>query len=119
MKKYILVCDHCGNESEDIEPVGLIWNGVKYTPDYCKTDRGKLETALGKFIEKMPAGASQMVGTLRGTSVAGPSGLRVEWQRRVREWALKAGHNVSDRGRISATIIEAYENTHPDDQQPE
>jgi hypothetical protein len=30
----------------------------------------------------------------------------------IREWARKAGHNVSDRGRISAEVQKAFEDAH-------
>jgi hypothetical protein len=30
----------------------------------------------------------------------------------IREWARKNGHNVSDRGRIPASVVNAYEEAH-------
>ena len=30
----------------------------------------------------------------------------------IREWARENGHAVSDRGRIAASVIEAYEKAH-------
>jgi hypothetical protein len=30
----------------------------------------------------------------------------------IRDWARKNGHAVSDRGRIPASVVEAYEGAH-------
>ena len=30
----------------------------------------------------------------------------------IRDWARKNGHNVSDRGRIPASVVNAYEEAH-------
>ncbi|MSW71652.1 MAG: Lsr2 family protein, partial [Actinobacteria bacterium] len=30
----------------------------------------------------------------------------------IREWARKNGHTVSDRGRLSGRVVEAYEAAH-------
>jgi hypothetical protein len=30
----------------------------------------------------------------------------------IREWARKNGHAVSDRGRIPASVVDAYESAH-------
>jgi hypothetical protein len=30
----------------------------------------------------------------------------------IREWARRNGHQVSDRGRIPSSVVEAYESAH-------
>ncbi|WP_444546483.1 Lsr2 family DNA-binding protein [Brachybacterium paraconglomeratum] len=51
-------------------------------------------------------GGRRTAGTRR-TSESNP-----ERTARIREWARENGHDVSDRGRLAATIIEAYDAAH-------
>ena len=43
------------------------------------------------------------------TSAAAPKGTS---NARIREWARSNGYKVSDRGRISAEVVAAYEAAH-------
>ena len=62
---------------------------------------------------------AQYVGTAR--KVGGRSGGRAGRRRsaggdnrtaQIREWARANGHKVNERGRISATVVEAYDKAH-------
>lgn len=117
MRQIILVCDSCGNQSEDIEPFGFIINGVKYNPDWCKTDREKFEKVVGKFIDSVPASAAQLVGIAKAKSLTNSE--TTEWNHRVRDWAKKAGHKVNAVGRIPEDIVTAYETMNPEDKKPQ
>jgi hypothetical protein len=86
-------------------------DGVNYTIDLSEKNAGKFRKALDPFIA-----AGTRVG--RGTSEArrgrraGGSGTRAdrEQNRAMREWAVKNGYDVSERGRIPASVAEAYNN---------
>jgi len=41
-----------------------------------------------------------------------PAPMDREQTKAIREWARKNGHEVSDRGRIAAPIMEAFEAAH-------
>ncbi|NED60954.1 Lsr2 family protein, partial [Streptomyces sp. SID10244] len=41
-----------------------------------------------------------------------PAPAAPEEKRTVREWAIDNGYEVSDRGRVPARIVEAYEAAH-------
>jgi hypothetical protein len=99
----IITDDLDGSENAQTDSFGL--DGVAYEIDLAKKNRARLERALAPFIEaarKVPRG-----GRRRGRA-AGASADRSA----VRDWARSAGLQVSERGRISADIIQRYEAAH-------
>jgi hypothetical protein len=93
--------------SENAETVSFGFDGVTYEIDLAKKNRAKLEKALAPFIEagrRVPRG-----GARRGASRAG--GARAD-RGQVRAWAKAAGLKVSERGRISAGIMQQYDAAH-------
>jgi Lsr2 len=93
--------------SEAAETVSFGFNGVTYEVDLGKKNQAKLEKALAPFIEAGRRAPGR--GRRRGTSrPAGSSADRTA----VRAWARDSGLKVSERGRISASIIRQYEEAH-------
>jgi len=90
--------------SENAETVSFSFGGVTYEVDLASKNRAKLEKALAPFIEagRRVPGSS---GHSRGSSRQGTSVDRAA----VRSWAKTAGLKVSERGRISASIMRQYE----------
>lgn len=82
-------------------------DGVAYEIDlndvHAKQLREQLETwaASGRRIS-----GRRTAGTRRA------SGGDPERTARIREWARENGHEVSDRGRIAGSVIEAYDAAH-------
>jgi hypothetical protein len=80
----------------------------EYVIDLNDKNAAALRNDFEKYIEagrkhKAEAGAAR---SRRGAAVRGPaSGVDTA---AVREWARANGHDVSERGRVSKKIIEAY-----------
>ena len=83
-------------------------NGAKYEIDLGPDNAAKLRDALAPFI-KAGRRVSDAGGASRSTSAKRRSASRSDLSA-IREWAQANGHQVGDRGRIPAAIIEAYSN---------
>ncbi len=81
-------------------------DGVTYEIDLAAHSRQKLTDALAPFIAAgRRAGGSQAPVRKRGAARAS-SGRDLN---AVREWARANGHEVSNRGRVPAAVLEAYD----------
>src|SRR5215469_6285447 len=103
-----LVDDLDGTSSNDISTVTFGLDGVTYEIDLNEDNANNLREHLAEYI----ASARRTGGRVkRGGSpvVAGGSGRNREQTQAIREWAKKNGHEVSDRGRIPAAVIDAFE----------
>jgi hypothetical protein len=90
-------------------------DGTSYTIDLSETNAGKLRKALDPFIN---AGTRVGRGGLaRGTRHIGAvasgrtAGSRDE-NKAIRDWALRNGHQISERGRIPQGVSDAYRAAH-------
>ena len=104
-----LVDDLDGAQSDDISTVTFGLDGVTYEIDLTEANA----TILRKSLEDFVAYARRTGGRVkRGTPAvarSGSAGAGREQAQAIREWARKNGHEVSDRGRIPASLIEAFE----------
>jgi hypothetical protein len=89
-------------------------DGVDYELDVSNRNAKKLRDALAGYVS-----AARKVGGSRSrgarTSSGGGAGTAKrdpEQTRAIREWAQRSGHQVSDRGRIPASVVDAYEQAH-------
>jgi hypothetical protein len=105
-----LVDDLTGAASDDIESVTFGIDGVTYEIDLTEDNASNLRDSLADFV----ASARRTGGRVKrgtapvATQVTG-SGRSREQTQAIREWAKNNGHDVSDRGRIPGTVIEAFE----------
>jgi len=90
--------------SEGASTVTFAFDGKSYEVDLSDKNRDKLAKALEPYISagRTTSSARRSSG---GTS---RSSNKAELQK-IREWANANGHSVSERGRIPASIVEAYE----------
>jgi hypothetical protein len=82
--------------------VSFGWDGATYEIDLSKKNASALQKALAPYLE---AGRK-----VRGTGTRGrrtTSSAKTDLTA-VRAWARANGHQVSNRGRVPAAIIEAY-----------
>ncbi|HVV24245.1 MAG TPA: Lsr2 family protein [Pseudonocardiaceae bacterium] len=103
-----LVDDLDGTSSSDISTVTFGLDGVTYEIDLNAENASNLRNHLSEFIQS----ARRTGGRVKrgGSPAAGSgSGRNREQTQAIREWAKKNGHDVSDRGRIPAAVIEAFE----------
>ena len=97
--------------SANAKTVTFSFEGSDYSIDLNAKNRNSLEKALKPYIDR----ASQQ--SRRGTRLSRRSRATAGSTKRsdlalVREWARANGHNVSDRGRVSAVIQEAFDAAH-------
>lgn len=84
-------------------------NGTKYTIDLTEKEVEKFNSSVEHYVTN-----ATRVGGRRKTTTASrsASGRSREQLQAIRDWARKNGHQVSDRGRISAEIQDAFDVAH-------
>lgn len=98
-----LVDDLDGSEAE--EQVEFAMDGKSYEIDLSTANSKKLREALAPFV----AAARRAGGTRRRSSGSTPRpAVDREQNQAIREWAQKQGMKISERGRIPASVLEAY-----------
>ena len=98
----VLVDDIDGSEASSTVSFGL--DGTTYEIDLNDKNAGKLRDVLAPYLGH----ARKVSGGRRGRKAAGGSNLGPS-PRLVRDWARSNGYEVSDRGRVPADVIAAYE----------
>ncbi|GIM94388.1 histone-like nucleoid-structuring protein Lsr2 [Paractinoplanes toevensis] len=106
-----LVDDLDGGEADRTVEFGL--DGVNYIIDLSEKNAGKLRKALDPYLSAgTRIGRSGVGGVLpRGARGSGSASNR-EKNLAIREWAVKNGHDVSERGRIPSSVVDAYNAAH-------
>lgn len=96
------------------ETVLFSLDGVAYEIDLTDDNAQALRDAVAPFIAAARSiSAARGGGSSRGSSSA--AGRRRTGQQDfgpVRAWAKDNGYTVSERGRVSASVLEAYEAAH-------
>lgn len=104
----LLTDDIDGTEADRTVEFGL--DGVNYTIDLSDKNAGKLRKVLDPYLTAASRiGRSATTGRIpaRGTAAV-PSRTNRDQNQAIREWATKNGYEVSERGRIPASIVEAF-----------
>jgi hypothetical protein len=106
--QVILVDDVDGGEAE--ESVSFALDGAAYEIDLSTKNAEALRAALATGVGH----ARRVSGRGRPRAAAAGRGKSVKRADRadVRTWARSNGHDVSDRGRISSEVIDAYDAAH-------
>lgn len=85
-------------------------DGIAYEIDLTDANATALREMLAPYIS-----AARSVSTRKPVSASTPRPRRRAAQQDygpIREWAKANGYTVSDRGRVPAAVIEAYEAAH-------
>jgi hypothetical protein len=101
--QVLLVDDISGAEAA--ETVSFSLDGVSYTIDLTAANAKKLRDDFATWVghaRRAGGRKSSRRATTAGGGRRGDLGA-------VREWARNNGHKVSDRGRISAGVLAAYD----------
>jgi Lsr2 len=113
------VDDLDGSEASGTVDFGL--DGRRYEVDLSEANAARLREALAPFVgvARTAGGrrsAARSSGRGRGARQTGAAGAQATPARSsredtaaIRQWARDHGHQVSDRGRISKSIMEAYQ----------
>jgi Lsr2 len=105
--QVLLVCDVHDDETPGTETLTFALDGVSYEIDTCEAHGLELREAFAPYVA---------AGRRAGRGSTGSSGRRRRGHRpsggidpaAVRAWARSNHVKVSERGRISAEVLEAY-----------
>jgi hypothetical protein len=106
----LLTDDLDGSKADRTVEFGL--DGVNYTIDLSEKNAGKLRKALDGFIaaaSRMGRSAPEVRSAGRRGGAKGATRTDRDQNRAIREWAIKNGYDVSERGRIPAEVVRAYQ----------
>lgn len=109
--QIVLEDDLDGGNAAETVTFGL--DGVSYEIDLSEKNADQLRSDLAAWVgHARRAGGRKSTGR-RGSSASSSAagGKRTDLPE-VRAWARKNGHDVSDRGRVSAAVLEAYDAAH-------
>lgn len=114
-KRVELIDDIEGSAADETITFGL--DGASYEIDLSEANATDLRKSLTEFVDHAKRlGRHKPVTPGQRTKPAKPSGISTrderERTRAIRTWARAAGYTVSDRGRIPAHIVDAYDRTH-------
>lgn len=106
-----LVDDLDGSTAESTVEFGL--DGVHYAIDLSADNAEQLRDAVAAYVAraKRTGARKRRGGRPRNSSGASDTADRQRNQA-IRGWAREQGMDVSDRGRIPAEIVQAYDNAH-------
>jgi hypothetical protein len=99
-----LVDDYDGSQAD--ETVSFALDGTSYEMDLSSKNAKALRQALAPYQERGRRTGGRQRGGRRAKSNGQASAAD------IREWAEANGYEVSGRGRVSATIREAYAAAH-------
>jgi hypothetical protein len=119
---YSYTCDVCGREipeedqaeAHQVVTWGLDKGSASYEIDLCRSDLAKLHRVETSLEPLLSAGHRVAGSTRRQRATVSPGRGRRRGRGgsadtpAIREWARKNGYEVSDRGRISQALREAY-----------
>jgi Lsr2 len=107
----LLTDDLDGGEADRTVEFGL--DGVNYTIDLSEKNAGKLRKALDPYLSVATrvgrGGGGGGDSRAARRAAPAPTGRASRDQNQaIREWAAKNGYEVSARGRIPSSVVEAY-----------
>lgn len=107
--EVVLVDDVDGGDAA--ETVTFSLDGVSYEIDLNDENAAALRESVSRWVgsaRKVSGGRASSSGKRGGRASSGRSSASGNDANAIREWARANGHTVSDRGRISAQVVEAY-----------
>jgi hypothetical protein len=103
----VLTDDLDGGDADHTIEFGL--EGVNYTIDLSEKNAAKLRKALDPYLTVAArVGRSGGNGRTGPRSAAAPNRANRDQNQAIREWAARNGYEVSERGRIPSTVVEAF-----------
>lgn len=110
-QQIVVYKDDLDGTEEGVRPVKFGLDGVNYEIDLGPANYAKLKEILAPYVEAGSKVSGRATATTRVAPArrAAAAAEQKEYNARVRAWAKKNGHDVAPRGRVPATIIEAFE----------
>ncbi len=114
-KVQVILSDDLNENVPADETVSFSLDGTNYEIDLSDKNAEEMRNAFSRYVQ-----AARKVGRGGGGRASGGGRSRAtgggrmdrEQAGAIRDWARKNGHAVSDRGRIPASVVEAYEAAH-------
>jgi hypothetical protein len=101
----VLVDDIDGSDATETVSFGL--DGATYDIDLNEKNAAALRDALAPYVgHARRSGGTRRARKAAAPAPAGPTAAE------IREWARTNGHDVPDRGRVSAEVRRAYDAAH-------
>jgi nucleoid-associated protein Lsr2 len=100
----VLVDDIDGSEASETVSFGL--DGTSYEIDLNAKNAKALRDALASYVGHGRKAGGSRRGRRSAAANLGPS------SKEIRDWARSNGYEVSDRGRVSAEIRQAFDAAH-------
>jgi hypothetical protein len=114
-KVQVILSDDLDEDLPADETVSFSLDGTNYEIDLSDKNATELRDAFSRYVQaarKVGRGSGRASGGGRSRATGGGGRMDREQAGAIRDWARKNGHNVSDRGRIPASVVEAYEAAH-------
>lgn len=108
--QVLLVCDLDDDDVEGTSTVTFGLDGSSYEIDVCDRHAAELRDAFAPFVGAARRAGRSHAGARRAR--AGATRTGGDRTTAIREWARENGHKVSDRGRLSAAVVSAYDAAH-------
>ncbi len=109
----LLTDDLDGSEAD--RTVEFSIDGVNYTIDLSEKNAGKLRKVLEPYIAagtRVGRAGGERRSSGRGRADVSVTRSSRDQNQAIREWAAKNGHELSNRGRIPASVVEAFNKAH-------
>ena len=114
-KVQVILSDDLDDSISADETVTFALDGTTYEIDLSEKNATEMRDVLGKYVSaarKVSSRGTRASGAGRSRATGGGGRMDREQAGAIRDWARKNGHAVSDRGRIPASVVEAYEAAH-------
>ncbi|MGQ0576485.1 MAG: histone-like nucleoid-structuring protein Lsr2 [Pseudonocardia sp.] len=110
IREVRLIDDLDGKDADETVEFGF--DGRSYAIDLSAENAGRLRDAFASYVAAARVIAARRVTGRRPAAVAAVATRRPsidrEQNQAIREWARKRDMKVSDRGRIPASVLDAY-----------
>jgi Lsr2 len=114
-KVQVILSDDLDESLPADETVSFALDGTNYEIDLAEKNAEELRDSFSRYISaarKVGRGGGRPASSGSSTRPRGGGRMDREQAGAIRDWARKNGHNVSDRGRIPASVVDAYEAAH-------
>lgn len=105
-QKMLIVLEDDINGGEASETIRFGLDGVNYEIDLSEENAAKMRDALATWV-----GHARRVGGRKQSSTQAAAAKRSDLDE-IRAWGRANGYRVSDRGRVSADVVKAYDAAH-------
>jgi hypothetical protein len=112
-KVQVILSDDLDENLSADETVSFSLDGTSYEIDLADKNAKEMREAFSRYVSaarKVGRGSGRASGGGRSRATGGR--MDREQAGAIRDWARKNGHAVSDRGRIPASVVDAYESAH-------